>query len=171
MCESLSRGENVKISGFGTFVLRDKGERVGRNPKTGVEVPIAPRRVLTFRGQPDDARAHRRRWLIVTDTPSSKAQRRVSYDRRSVPRDGHPQHILRYWETRFPQLRPVTRAGNRRYYRPDDVVLVRRINGLLNEQGLPSGAHSRRLPIMCPPLAPLSLGTIRDRLARALAED
>ena len=49
MCESLSRGENVKISGFGTFVLRDKGERVGRNPKTGIEVPIAPRRVLTFR--------------------------------------------------------------------------------------------------------------------------
>lgn len=49
MCASLSRGENVKISGFGTFVLRDKGERVGRNPKTGVEVPIAPRRVLTFR--------------------------------------------------------------------------------------------------------------------------
>lgn len=49
MCEALARGENVKISGFGTFVLRDKGERVGRNPKTGVEVPIAPRRVLTFR--------------------------------------------------------------------------------------------------------------------------
>lgn len=49
MCESLSQGENVKISGFGSFVLRDKGERVGRNPKTGVEVPIAPRRVLTFR--------------------------------------------------------------------------------------------------------------------------
>ena len=49
MCEALSRGENVKVSGFGTFVLRDKGERIGRNPKTGVEVPIAPRRVLTFR--------------------------------------------------------------------------------------------------------------------------
>ena len=49
MCDSLAKGENVKISGFGTFVLRDKGERVGRNPKTGVEVPIAPRRVLTFR--------------------------------------------------------------------------------------------------------------------------
>ncbi|WP_425228747.1 integration host factor subunit alpha [Sphingomonas sp.] len=49
MCEALSNGENVKISGFGTFVLRDKGERVGRNPKTGVEVAIAPRRVLTFR--------------------------------------------------------------------------------------------------------------------------
>ncbi len=42
-------GENVKISGFGTFVLRDKGQRIGRNPKTGVEVPITPRRVLTFR--------------------------------------------------------------------------------------------------------------------------
>jgi integration host factor subunit alpha len=49
MCGALSNGENVKISGFGSFVLRDKGERVGRNPKTGVEVPIAPRRVLTFR--------------------------------------------------------------------------------------------------------------------------
>lgn len=49
MCEALAQGENVKISGFGTFVLRNKGERVGRNPKTGVEVPIAPRRVLTFR--------------------------------------------------------------------------------------------------------------------------
>ena len=49
MCAALEHGENVKISGFGTFVLRDKAERVGRNPKTGVEVPIAPRRVLTFR--------------------------------------------------------------------------------------------------------------------------
>jgi integration host factor subunit alpha len=49
MCEALGEGENVKISGFGSFVLRDKRERVGRNPKTGVEVPITPRRVLTFR--------------------------------------------------------------------------------------------------------------------------
>lgn len=49
MCEALSHGDNVKISGFGTFMLRNKGERVGRNPKTGEEVPIAPRRVLTFR--------------------------------------------------------------------------------------------------------------------------
>ena len=49
MCHSLSEGRNVKISGFGSFILRDKGERVGRNPKTGIEVPIAPRRVMTFR--------------------------------------------------------------------------------------------------------------------------
>lgn len=49
MCGALSDGANVKLSGFGTFILRDKGERVGRNPKTGIEVPIAPRRVLTFR--------------------------------------------------------------------------------------------------------------------------
>lgn len=49
MGNALESGENVKISGFGTFLLRDKGERVGRNPKTGVEVPITPRRVLTFR--------------------------------------------------------------------------------------------------------------------------
>jgi integration host factor subunit alpha len=49
MCHALSQGKNVKISGFGTFILRDKGERIGRNPKTGIEVPIAPRRVMTFR--------------------------------------------------------------------------------------------------------------------------
>ena len=49
MCEAMSKGENVKISGFGSFVLRDKRERIGRNPKTGVEVPITPRRVMTFR--------------------------------------------------------------------------------------------------------------------------
>jgi DNA-binding transcriptional MerR regulator len=48
---------------------------------------------------------------------------------------GVPQHILRYWETRFPQLRPLTRAGNRRYYRPEDVALVRRIHGALNNDG------------------------------------
>lgn len=49
MSDALEQGENVKISGFGTFLLRDKAERIGRNPKTGVEVPITPRRVMTFR--------------------------------------------------------------------------------------------------------------------------
>ena len=49
MCSALKDGENVKISGFGSFVLRDKKERIGRNPKTGVEVPITPRRGMTFR--------------------------------------------------------------------------------------------------------------------------
>ena len=48
---------------------------------------------------------------------------------------GVAQHILRYWETKFPQLRPMQRAGNRRYYRPADVGLARRINRLLNEEG------------------------------------
>jgi DNA-binding transcriptional MerR regulator len=48
---------------------------------------------------------------------------------------GVAQHILRYWETKFPQLRPLQRAGNRRYYRPDDVELARRIHRLLNEEG------------------------------------
>lgn len=49
MSDAMARGENVKISGFGTFILRDKSQRIGRNPKTGVEVPIEARRVLTFR--------------------------------------------------------------------------------------------------------------------------
>ncbi|MBA3834443.1 MAG: MerR family transcriptional regulator, partial [Sphingomonas sp.] len=48
---------------------------------------------------------------------------------------GVAQHILRYWEAKFPQLRPLQRAGNRRYYRPADVALARRIHGLLSSQG------------------------------------
>ncbi len=48
---------------------------------------------------------------------------------------GVAQHILRYWETKFPQLRPLQRAGNRRYYRPADVALARRIDRLLNTDG------------------------------------
>ena len=47
--EALSRGETVKISSFGSFFVRSKGQRIGRNPKTGEEVPIRPRRVLVFR--------------------------------------------------------------------------------------------------------------------------
>lgn len=47
--DSLVRGDTVKISSFGTFSVREKSARVGRNPKTGEEVPIHPRRVLTFR--------------------------------------------------------------------------------------------------------------------------
>ena len=47
--EALARGESVKISSFGSFTVRDKGQRIGRNPKTGQEVPILPRRVLVFR--------------------------------------------------------------------------------------------------------------------------
>ncbi len=47
--EALLRGENVKLAGFGTFLLREKRERIGRNPKTGVEVPITQRRVLVFK--------------------------------------------------------------------------------------------------------------------------
>tara|TARA_R100000541_G_scaffold49190_1_gene56308 strand:- start:139 stop:417 length:279 start_codon:yes stop_codon:yes gene_type:complete len=49
MSDALASGETVKISSFGTFSVRSKNARVGRNPKTGEEVPIAPRRVLTFR--------------------------------------------------------------------------------------------------------------------------
>lgn len=46
-----------------------------------------------------------------------------------------PQHVLRFWETRFTQIRPLKRAGGRRYYRPEDVDLLRRIRGLLYQQG------------------------------------
>jgi len=48
---------------------------------------------------------------------------------------GVAQHVLRFWESRFSQIRPVKRAGNRRYYRPDDIALIRRIRELLHDEG------------------------------------
>lgn len=49
IADCVARGETVKLSSFGSFVVRQKGERIGRNPKTGEEVPIAPRRVMVFK--------------------------------------------------------------------------------------------------------------------------
>lgn len=109
-----------------------------------------------------------------------------------VSRDtGLAQHILRYWETRFPQLRPLQRAGNRRYYRPEDVALVRRLDSLLNQQGYTVRGVQKLLageargvtvsgPVPAPEPVPAvaaahvdvaGLKTIRDLLVRALAAD
>jgi DNA-binding transcriptional MerR regulator len=89
---------------------------------------------------------------------------------------GIPQHILRYWETRFPQLKPLQRAGGRRYYRPDDVALVRRIQGLLGSEGYTirgvqkllagEGGAPRQRAAVKP-----DLRAIRDQLAQALKDD
>ncbi|WP_294312900.1 MerR family transcriptional regulator [uncultured Sphingomonas sp.] len=94
---------------------------------------------------------------------------------------GLAHHILRYWETRFPQLRPVTRAGNRRYYRPEDVALVRRIDTLLNRQGYTIRGVQQLLADgdRAPPPAPADeqadltamLLAIRNRIADALRQD
>ena len=93
---------------------------------------------------------------------------------------GLPQHILRYWETRFAQLRPLTRAGNRRYYRPEDVALVRRIDQALNRDGYTikgvqgllkngSAAAPVAVPAAAPDVLP-ALIRIRDELKAALAD-
>lgn len=109
---------------------------------------------------------------------------------------GVAQHILRYWETRFPQLRPLTRAGNRRYYRPADVALAHRIHQLLNRDGFTVKGAQQALatkdvgdveaPVKVAPSAPVvvapvpapapaldlsALRAVRDRLHRALEGD
>lgn len=97
---------------------------------------------------------------------------------------GLPQHILRYWETRFPQLRPLQRAGNRRYYRPADVALAKRIDGLLNREGytikgvqkLLNESGNAPAPAAEPAASPIALPLaelkrIRALLAEALEED
>ena len=76
---------------------------------------------------------------------------------------GVAQHILRYWETKFPELKPLQRAGNRRYYRAADVALVRRIHRLLGDEGytvkgvqklLRSRSAEVSAPMLSPTLAP-----------------
>jgi DNA-binding transcriptional MerR regulator len=103
---------------------------------------------------------------------------------------GVPQHILRYWETRFPQLKPLQRAGNRRYYRPADVALAHRIHRLLNRDGYtirgvqqlleggtaeqaetPAQAQAAESPVRQPGTLPLEeLRALRRTLADALGE-
>ena len=92
---------------------------------------------------------------------------------------GIATHILRYWEQHFPQLRPVTRAGGRRYYRPDDVALVRRIDRLLNAEGYTlkgartaiAGRVEASAHITTNDALLAALRRIRDTLAAALRED
>jgi len=74
---------------------------------------------------------------------------------------GVAQHILRYWETRFPQLRPMQRAGNRRYYRAADVELARRIHRLLNQEGYTvRGVQKLLRERGAPDAAPVSIAAI-----------
>ena len=106
---------------------------------------------------------------------------------------GVAQHILRYWETKFPQLKPLQRAGNRRYYRPADVALARRIHQLLNNEGYTVRGVQKLLaqrnvadsPPPSPPAEPAfirdpapaspaidldRLAALRDKLRAALAD-
>jgi integration host factor subunit alpha len=77
ICATIARGESVKISSFGSFLVRDKNERIGRNPKTGEEVPILPRRVAVFK--PSNVMkdrildAHSKRLGNGAETPALKA--------------------------------------------------------------------------------------------------
>ena len=96
---------------------------------------------------------------------------------------GIPQHILRYWESRFPQLRPLQRAGNRRYYRTDDVALVARIDALLNREGYTikgvqkllsergGGVVEKQPPVPASANLVSELRAIRNSLSAALEAD
>ena len=142
--DCLEKGETVKLSSFGSFVVRKKGERVGRNPKTGDEVPISPRRVMVFKPSTGDLK---HRLNSGPDGARKKVSRRARSGRLDKAPDAFrtisevaddldiPQHVLRFWETRFAQIKPMKRGGGRRYYRPDDVDLLRGIRHLLYGEG------------------------------------
>ena len=144
----MERGETVKLSSFGSFVVRKKGQRIGRNPKTGKEVPISPRRVMVFKPSailkqrinsgPMAARKRQRTRLAecaggeLALEKAPDAFRTISEVAEEI---NVPQHVLRFWESRFAQIRPMKRGGGRRYYRPDDVDLLRGVRHLLYGEG------------------------------------
>jgi len=87
-----------------------------------------------------------------------------------------PQHVLRFWESKFPQVKPLKRAGGRRYYRPDDVVLLRRIRNCLYDQGytikgvqklLREGALKTDDPPRAPPPAAAAPRVVKSESLRA----
>lgn len=92
---------------------------------------------------------------------------------------GIRQHVLRYWEEQFPTLKPLTRAGGRRYYRPDDIALITKIDRLLNHEGYTiKGAkqalssRKAQVAVVAPPVAEAEIAAVlralRNRLAAAL---
>ena len=152
--DCLERGETVKLSSFGSFVVRKKGQRIGRNPKTGKEVPISPRRVMVFKPSAilkQRINSGRRRRSVLTLSGDRWRLRLARKSTRGIPLEKAPdafrtisevadeidvpQHVLRFWESRFPQIRPMKRGGGRRYYRPDDVDLLRGVRHLLYGEG------------------------------------
>ena len=154
--DCLERGETVKLSSFGSFVVRKKGQRIGRNPKTGKEVPISPRRVMVFKPSailkqringavngPQEANRPQRR--VTTFGSPRKREMEAALDNKApdafrtisevADELDLPQHVLRFWESRFREIKPMKRGGGRRYYRPDDVDLLRGIRHLLYGEG------------------------------------
>ncbi len=91
ICNAIVRGESVKLSSFATFQVRSKNERIGRNPKTGEEVPISPRRVMTFKASNCAQAAHSARPYRTQSKAEAGQSRRLirpkSVECRSI-RDG-----------------------------------------------------------------------------------
>src|SRR5262249_17203943 len=143
---SLAAGRAVKLSSFGSFGIRQKGQRIGRNPQTGQEVPITPRKVLVFR--PGNIMKKRIKTGLIPRNPAEYARPRQPAGTtlaksleafRNIGEVsaelGVKKHVLRFWELKFPQLRPMKRGGGRRLYRPADVELLKSIRDLLNTCG------------------------------------
>lgn len=114
--------------------------------------------------------------LRFDDGKEAQAMRTIGEVARAL---GLRQHVLRYWEQQFPTLQPLKRSGGRRYYRPEDVALVRTIDRLVNKEGYTlKGARQALAGGIVQPSAEVPaieiadvlphLRAIRDRLARAL---
>ncbi len=102
--------------------------------------------------------------------PAEKSDRAFRTISEAAEIIGVPQHVLRFWETRFPQLQPLKRGGNRRYYRPSDMALLETIRAMLHDRGLTiRGARLELAGEVPPPVAAVEAPVARIARPRAAA--
>jgi integration host factor subunit alpha len=159
MKETLGRGEKIKVSGFGNFVLRDKRQRPGRNPQTGQPIKISERRVLTFKASQILKQALNLRSNGTSATPSAvvAAAAAAALERRGLPPKlyfrigevaelvGVEPHVLRYWEREFRTIRPTKSAKGQRVYSRRDVENLMRVRELLYKEGFTIAGAKKKL--------------------------
>ena len=112
---NIKQEKKLKLSKFGTFSIRQKKSRIGRNPKTKETKMISSRDVVLFK-------------------PSKEFKNFVNL--KSNKKGELPTHIIRFWETQFKQIKPKILNSNRRYYDEDCINLLKKVKFLLKEQGM-----------------------------------
>src|SRR5437588_77373 len=141
MKETLGKGEKIKISGFGNFVLRDKRQRPGRNPQTGDPIKISERRVLTFKASQILKQA-----LNPKNGSNAGATPKLYFRIGEVASlVGVEPHVLRYWEREFRSIRPSKSAKGQRVYSRRDVENLLRVRELLYAEGFTIAGAKKKL--------------------------
>jgi DNA-binding transcriptional MerR regulator/nucleoid DNA-binding protein len=135
VAEALEDGRDSQTVRFRRLPGARQARPDGRNPKTGEPAEIEPRRVIGFRASPRDEGAGRPRLAVRAASALAKGPQAFRTISEAAEELGVPQHVLRFWETKFSFIRPMKRAGGRRFYRPQDIAVLAGVRRLLHGEG------------------------------------